>query len=199
MNEKYPINVEFTNQDDVDLEVHLDALLQPAEDDSGEYISLVSCIITTDMVVVNTIIVGEETSTSLIKGVAFGIVKSGQKVQQTLYLLTMGSAGQRVIDISVQSRTVSSEATATPQLFADTNETLRTLVIPTVNPLHTTVTTAYHRRSDPLPSLLDLKLFEADVFETEQSAAVAMHFVNSGPCELEIQSMKLLRQVCCIK
>lgn len=143
---------------------------------------------------VNTIILGEESSTSLIKGVAFGTVKPGQKVQLTLYLLPMGSAGERTIDISIQSRAVSSEQT-NPQLFADTNETLRTLTIPTSRPLHTSINSSYRRLSGPMPSLLDFNSFEPGSFEVEQEASITMHILNPGPYDLEIQSVKLLPKV----
>lgn len=138
---------------------------------------------------------GEETSTGLIKGVEFGVAKPGETIRQTLHLLTMGAAGERVVDISIQSRAIGVGATDTPELFADTNETLRTLIIPTVPSLHTSVDVTYQRLSGPLPSLLDFKLFEPDGFATEHKAVVSLHLSNRGPCDLSIQAVKFVSKV----
>ena len=54
--------------------------------------------------IVNFIDLEGQRSSALIKGVAFGVLQPGDSVRKTLRLTSTGAGGERVLDISVQSR-----------------------------------------------------------------------------------------------
>src|ERR1700691_4065044 len=91
----------------------------------------------------NHIAFDDQRSAVLIKGVSFGVVPPGVDVLKTLYLVNTGAAGDRILDISIQSRTMPkpSPSGSTPispdsQSYpSDTSEALQTLTVPTVNPI----------------------------------------------------------------
>ncbi|THH08405.1 hypothetical protein EW145_g2735, partial [Phellinidium pouzarii] len=129
LDESYPISVDVTNNDDKELDLSLDVLLQPGDDDSEE-----------------------QQSAGLIKGISFGTVYPGTTACKTLRLMSTGSAGERVLDVSVQSRTLglaSSETSfsATVPMDMDMSEVLETLVIPVIAPFTVTHATTYARRT----------------------------------------------------
>ncbi|KDQ13969.1 hypothetical protein BOTBODRAFT_110665 [Botryobasidium botryosum FD-172 SS1] len=173
VNERYPVIIEISNVDERDLQIHVDALLQPTEDDS-----------------VNDITIDDQTSTGMIKGVDFGTVSSGDAILKTIYLMSRGSAGERVIDISIQSRI----ADTAPDADAEhASEMLQTLVIPTSRPLDTTFDIAYHRVPDMRRPLLDLATFDADtnVFDARSRATIAGRIICAGPSDVELISVRL--------
>lgn len=130
LNENYPITIDITNTDDRELEVVVDVLLQPTEIDNA----------------VNTIVLDNERSTGFIKGVSFGVLASGVCALKTLYLVNTGAAGNRMVDISVQSRSLTdSEETDGSLEFQDVTETLQTLIVPTVDPIEISHTVTYTR------------------------------------------------------
>ncbi|KAF9022277.1 hypothetical protein BDZ89DRAFT_208493 [Hymenopellis radicata] len=88
IDEEYPITIEVTNVDDQDLEVFVDILLQPTEIDDA----------------VNSISIDGESSSSFIKGVPFGTLSPGENCVRVLHLTSTGGAGDRILDISLQSR-----------------------------------------------------------------------------------------------
>ena len=52
---------------------------------------------------VNSTVLENERSTSLLKGISFGALQPGANKVKTLYLSSTGLAGDRVLDISVHS------------------------------------------------------------------------------------------------
>jgi len=152
---------------------------------------------------VNTISLDDEQSSAMIKGIAVGILAPGVSTVKTLRLLSTGAVGDRMIDISVQSR-----STATPQLrkendspispaLLDVTDTLRTVTIPTVDPFKSTTNVVYRRALGAQPGLSDLKTFDTDYWDDSDGgeAFITSTFECVGPWNLEIQSFVLRKQV----
>lgn len=139
----------------------------------------------------------EQESTGLIKGVSFGVIKPGGASSKTLFLLSSGSPGNRVLDVSMRSRAVTPGETGThaPSLEHDHCETLETLVIPAKQPFVATSEVVYHRSSGALRSLMDLGLYDQGGFDPRTQVTVSTSIVNSGPWELELDSVKWDAQV----
>ena len=148
----------------------------------------------------NSITIENEHSSGLIKGVPLGIIGPGVNVQKTLYLSSTGAPGDRMIDISIQSRSTTTpidpstrddpDATA----LLDTSETLETLVVPTVIPMKVTFGVSYRRSLESRLALADLRSFESDYWEGGE-AVVNTKAECVGPWGLEIESVKLIRRV----
>ncbi|KAF5372683.1 hypothetical protein D9615_009870 [Tricholomella constricta] len=130
LNEKYLFTINITNTDTRPFDVVVNVLF-PIEIDGAA----------------NTIILGDECSTNFIKGVPFGVLAPGVSAVKTLYLVNTGAPGDRVIDISVQSRSTEAEADPAEPEGQDLTETLSTLVIPTVDPIKVSQTISFTRRS----------------------------------------------------
>ncbi|KZT72294.1 hypothetical protein DAEQUDRAFT_722961 [Daedalea quercina L-15889] len=189
--EEFPITIGVSNQDDKEMEMVVDALLQPTEfDELGE----------------NYIRMGDERSTSLIKGVPLGSIASGVSTSIVLYLSSAGAVYDRVIDISVQSHREVAAASDEPespqspksptQSRIDRDEAIRTLVVPAVQPISVEQQVVYRRSMKPQPGLADLATYEdaywddADVGE----AIVTTTMACTAPSGIVVDSIKLVRQ-----
>jgi trafficking protein particle complex subunit 11 len=108
-----------------------------------------------------------------------------------------------MIDISVQSR-----STVTPvdlllqddpdvAMLLDTSETLQTLVVPAVNPFKVRFGVGYRRALGTRLGLADLTTFESDFWDDGDGgeAIVKTSISIVGPWSLELEKVKLLRQV----
>jgi hypothetical protein len=146
---------------------------------------------------VNSIILDEEHSSGFIKGVTFGTLTPGVSVVKKLYLLNSGAVGDRMVDISIQSRSTN-DFDATQDLeIQDVTETLRTLTVPTIEPLQVTQSVVYMRRSNKWPGLADLRSYDADFWDDRSGseALIETTIECAGPLGLHIQSITLERQV----
>ncbi|KAG7091150.1 hypothetical protein E1B28_010203 [Marasmius oreades] len=191
LNENYPITIQVTNVDDAELDVVVEVLLLPSDLDYA----------------VNTIAVDEEQSSGLLKGISLGVLAPGVSAIKTLYLRSTEAAGDRTLDISVQSRSTTSATgtsdssvaypvdTPQPELL-DITETLRTVVVPTVEPLKMTCDVTYRRAIGAQIGLADLNAFEEDFWDDGDGgeATVVSTFQCSGPWGLAIESLVLKRQ-----
>lgn len=189
LDEEYPITIEITNNDDRSLEVVVDVLLQPVEIDKA-----VQCIM-----------YNNQQSSGLIKGIQCGIIAPGVSIVKTLILVSAGSAGDRTIDISVQSNIPSNQLTrcspseshtssgvSTPAVN-DTSEILQTLVIPTATAFSVTQNVEYFRPLYPAPPLADLSAIENESWHGGE-AVITTTIECSAACGVEIQVVKLMRQ-----
>lgn len=155
----------------------------------------------------NHIVFGGERSTGLIKGVSFGTIASGVTALKTLNLINTGAAGDRTLDISIQSRAISNVAAPdTPPCspdstdaheIADTSEALQTLIIPTVSPIAVSYSVAYRRALTQPHRLAHLNTFGNDYWDDSQGgeALITSRLEVVGPWSLEVQSIKLMRKV----
>jgi hypothetical protein len=152
---------------------------------------------------VNHIRIDDEQSSGLIKGVSFGSLEPGATIKKTLHLVSTGGAGDRSLDISLQSmihEDISPDAVPAPPetpTLHDTSEMLETLVVPTVDPFKLEQTVTYRRTTRPTPGLLDLSTFEGDYWDDVDGgeAVINTSFSCAGPWGVKVEQCKLLRKV----
>jgi len=137
---------------------------------------------------VNTIRVDDEHSQSLIKHVTLGTITPGDTTLKTLYLRNTGGVGDRVLDISIQSRS---------PVAQDTSEVLRTLFVPTVAPMKVEHGVKYLYARGPLPSLTNLHTYESDYWDDGEGgeALVRARMVCMGPWGVSVETARLVRKV----
>ncbi|KAF8633400.1 hypothetical protein AX17_004571 [Amanita inopinata Kibby_2008] len=187
LNEHYPIQIEVTNDDMQELDITVDTLLLPSEIDDA----------------INAIMMNDERSTSLIKGIPFGTLQPGASCVKTLHLIGSGAPGHRVLDISVRSRPVmhdrrnvedpASEESGLSE--DDTTETLHTVVVPTVDPFKISHDIVYKRSSREWPGLVDLKMLESDYWDDRGGEAIVDVRVETlGPWSIEVEGIALERE-----
>ncbi|KAI0300474.1 Gryzun, putative trafficking through golgi-domain-containing protein [Multifurca ochricompacta] len=171
LDEEYPIIISITNEDDRPLDVVLDVLLQPAEIDET----------------VNDIRIDDEHSQSLIKGVAIGVIVPGTTALKSLYLTNTGGDGDRVLDISIQSRS---------PIVQDTSEVLLTLSVPTVAPMKVDYDVKYLHTRGPLPGLTDLHTYDRDYWDDREGgeAIIRAQMECVGPWGLSVETVRLVRK-----
>ena len=182
-------------------------MLHPSEDDSsGMFYSLWSKSWDSSadrLSAVNRITLEDEESTSLIRGVKFGVMEPGAETVKTLYLLNTGAVGDRTLDVSIRSQSttqlLSSPAHRTPDSAGsyDTNETLHTLVVPTNQAIKITSDVAYHRSLKPQAGLADLRTYGNDLWEDRVSgeATITSTFQCAASCGLRLENIRLENQV----
>nr|GAT57844.1 glutathione transferase omega-1 [Mycena chlorophos] len=179
LDEDYPILLEVNNADDRELEVTLDILLQPTEIEGAE----------------NWIQLDEERSSSLVKGINLGALKPGVSVVKTLHLISTGGAGDRVLDISIQSAAVVDEPPENPEL-QDLTELLQTVVVPTNEAIKAEFGVVYKRARGPGTGVADLRTYGHDYWDDADGgeATVTTRMSCSGPWGVEVVNMVLVRQ-----
>jgi hypothetical protein len=142
-----------------------------------------------------------ETSTGLIKGVPLGVVKPGMSTAKTLHLLNNGAAGDRMIDISVQSRsTATSSEPPSPgssDALSDVTETLKTLTIPAVAPFEARFDVRYKRSLGQRVPLADLETYDDGPWKFSQGAeaVVTLSLECVGPWTIAFEGLRLVQQV----
>jgi hypothetical protein len=211
LDEEYPIAIDITNMDDRPLEVVVDVLLQPTEIDHAGgclvfhswYGSLID--VSGAEWVVNSIMLGEEQSAGLVRGVSFGVIGPGVNVVRTLYLRSMGAPGDRMVDISVRTLCIAGTNTGTEagaavvveQERGDVSETLRTLVVPTVEAVKVGYGVVYRRKVGKGMGPGDLRAFEPEYWDDREGGegVVNVRFECGGPWRVVVESVKLVRKV----
>ncbi len=143
---------------------------------------------------VNKITFGDQESNALIKGVSFGVVSPGQSVKQHMYLASAGSAGERVLDVSVQTKLVASSSSST-SATAEANETLRTIAIPVVYAFSGTSSVAYHRSPGQLAEHLDLTIYDKEHFTPQTRAIMTTQITCGSKWDIEIADVAWVSKV----
>lgn len=126
-----------------------------------------------------------------------GTLAPGVTIIKTLHLFNTGPPGDRIIDISVQSRRTSSEANQLDDQ-EDISETLRTLTVPTVDSFEITQAIDYVQDSGTWPELADLKAYDSDDLWDQWRAGEALvkTMVESvGPSTLMVERVTMEREV----
>ncbi|PFH52170.1 hypothetical protein AMATHDRAFT_74451 [Amanita thiersii Skay4041] len=185
LNEEYPIDISVINDDDRRLNVVVDVLLLPSEEDDA----------------ISTIMMNEQRSSSLIKGIPFGVLHPAASATKTLYLTSSGSPANRVLDISVRSWMVTGDG-ENPEVdhnaaldYDNAFETLETLVVPTVDAFKTSHNVVYRRCSHEWVGLADLRTFDADFWDDRGGEAVIDFRIESaGPWTVKVESIVLERE-----
>ena len=144
-----------------------------------------------------------ERSTSLIKGISFGILQPGANGIKTLFLISAGLAGDRVLDISVRSRLPADQGEVEEgldetkeEIHDDSTETLHTLTVPAVEPFRINYDVTYRRSTQEWQGLADLKTFSGDYWDGRGGEAVInVRIECPGPWPIEVEGVVLEREV----
>lgn len=136
----------------------------------------------------NSIRVDDEHSQSLIKGIAIGTIAPAATTLKTIYLTSTGGVGDRVLDISIQSRS---------PVLRDTSEVLRTLSVPTAAPMSVEYGVKYLHTPRPLPGLTELHTYESDHWDDGEGgeALINARMTCTGPWGLSVETVRLSRKV----
>lgn len=150
------------------------------------------------MPLVNAISLDDVTSSSLIKGVHCGTLAPGVSVLKTLYLENTGAPGDRMMDISVQSRP--GPVDEDPDLDIaeeDMTETLQTLVVPTVNSFKVTHDIAFRHSLYKWVELADLRTFDSEHWDDSKGGEAIINFkmMFNGPWSCVVESIRLDKKV----
>ncbi|EJT96878.1 hypothetical protein DACRYDRAFT_112219 [Dacryopinax primogenitus] len=172
INEQYPITIELANLEERELEAVLDVLLQPSEDDDR-----------------NQVAIDEHESSGFIKAVSFGVLKGGEVVTKILWLTSSGSLMPRTLDLSVQTRTVQ-PGDESPISSTNSHETLRTIVVPVIQPVACTVSTVYHRQAPAIRPLSDSDNSDSRDPFASIGASFSATFSCVGPWPLTIENVR---------
>ncbi|SCV68679.1 BQ2448_800 [Microbotryum intermedium] len=189
--EVYPVHIDFVNKDEFDIDVYLDILLQPGEDESP-----------------NRILVDEESSLSFIKGISLGTIAPNGRLRKTVHLDCVGAAGDRLLDLSVRS--IASSLNATPSVAevpgapengsmepapssSNFTELLRSIAISAVDPVHSAFQVLFHQKRKALKPLLDLA--PPDEWNAASDVTVVGTLHAAGPWDLKVTSLKLVSEV----
>ncbi|KAL6305207.1 Gryzun, putative trafficking through golgi-domain-containing protein [Sparassis latifolia] len=188
--EDFPIVLDVTNADGKELDVVVDVLLQPTDIDEVDELNFIS--------------LGDERSTSLIKGVSFGVLAPGVSAVKTLYLRCRGVAADRIIDISVQSRTPSmatpsepaSPDVASTTVPADRGEVLHTLIVPALDPIKVEHRIVYRRSLQAQPGLADLQTYEEDFWDDRDGGEAVVTTVMTclAPSGIVVEDVSLNKE-----
>ncbi|KAK4692347.1 trafficking protein particle complex subunit 11, partial [Phenoliferia sp. Uapishka_3] len=170
LGEQYKIRVDVTNEDEVEVEVFLDILLQPGEDDSR-----------------NTLSIDSHTSSSLIKAVSLGTLSPSSTLSKTFCLHCVGSPGDRQLDVSIRSQPtlLGSPSAVVPS----STEILQTLTIPALAPVFAAFDTHFHKKRRAVQHLLDFE--EPTGWEGASDVTMVAKFCAAGPWELEVVGLRL--------
>lgn len=138
-----------------------------------------------------------EQSSSLIKDVHCGVVAPGMSVTKTLHLLSSGAAGDRVLDISVQTRIPEVIAEDQEHRVNDVTETLQTIVVPTLEAFQVMQEVTYQHSLKGWGGLADLASYDED-YEDEGRGAEAMVMTDvsiAGPWSVYVEHIGLEDEV----
>lgn len=156
--------------------------------------------------------VDDARSSSLIKGIELGVLAPGVTIVKTLHLFNTGAGGDRMIDISIQSRTAIADKHDSDQAedqedededndgktsSHDSMEHLHMIVVPTTNPFKLTHSVTYRHALDPWPGLANLETFDEGFWDDRRGgeALVTATLSSVGPSSLNIESLRLERRV----
>ncbi|GAA5980354.1 hypothetical protein JCM10908_001625 [Rhodotorula pacifica] len=173
LDERFPIEIEVTNEDDVDLDAELVVFLQPGEDGAQDYVE-----------------VDSRRSTSLLDGISLGSLPPGSTAKQTLSLSTFGGvSGPRTVELTVRASPKPAADTDISLLPAPTESTCTT-TIAVVSPVHADFATQVYktRRRTPIST--------TDEWVAASEAILLATLRASGPWDIEVESICLLADAC---
>ncbi len=159
----------------------------------------------------NWIVFDGEKSSSLIRSIHLGVLAPGVSTVKTLHMFNTGAGGDRVVDVSIQTKAVipdddvgnvdddadSEEGDDEDVISRDTMEHLSLLVVPTINPVHVSYSISYERDTSSWAGLTDLATFEDSFWDCRRGghAIVTLTMTCVGPWSLLIENIDLERKV----
>ncbi|GAA5871782.1 hypothetical protein JCM3774_000298 [Rhodotorula dairenensis] len=173
LDECFPVELEVTNQDDIELDADLVVFLQPGVDGPQDFIELDS-----------------QRSTSLLDGVSLGSLTPGSITKKTLYLTAIsGIPGPRTIEVTVR---------AAPKPAVETDMSL--LPAPTEFTCSSTITVAApftaHFETEVYKGRRRTPVSSTDEWVEASEAVLLSTLRASGPWDLEVRSICLLEDSC---
>jgi trafficking protein particle complex subunit 11 len=155
---------------------------------------------------VNHVRVDEEQSTTMLRGIHLGLLQPGVDAAKTIYLTNTGAAGDRVLDISIQSRCPSSEtpvAAEPPEpespvvALKDVSEALKTIIVPTVEAITSDFSVMYQYSSRATLGFSDLRTYDHDYWDDSVGgeALVTNKMGFKGPWGIKVESISLVKKV----
>ncbi|BGP12883.1 hypothetical protein JCM10213v2_000800 [Rhodosporidiobolus nylandii] len=175
LGEDFPIDVEVSNEDELDVQVFLVLFLQPGDDGAH-----------------NRVLVDSQSSTSVIESLSLGTLTPGASLRKTFHLTSLGPPGTRFVDVTVRTiptLSASSASSPPPAAIPSPAEVTRTLAIPAVHPVLAAFDTQMFHRRRPLKPLPDLQ--EPDGWEGAQEAQLVARLQAAGPWDIEVVGMRL--------
>lgn len=145
-------------------------------------------------------LVDDQESVSLIKGINFGILAPGATGRKVLKVVNSGSAGERMLDLSIQSRVTESTNDSEGSQSGDICEVLRTIELPVVSAFSVSAQTVYARSQAPLPGPADLLTFEPQYWDNSVGGKALITNVLEcvdcvGACAVVIDKIRLVPEV----
>jgi len=128
----------------------------------------------------------DEKSSSLLKGIFCGSLAPGDNLVKTLLLSSRGSLGDRILDISIQSRA-----------HEDVSELLQTVTVPTIHPFECSFDIEYRKTNTRMTALSDLRSFEGDFWDDADGgeAVVTATMRCIGPSRVEVERVVFEEEV----
>jgi hypothetical protein len=217
LDDRSPVTLRVTNNDEVDIDVSFDVLLQPTEDDAGPLMCFCHLFLFWSEFIfrfllcfggtANEISVDDESSASFLEAMPIGMLKPGETARKVIRLLNRRSPGDRLLDLSVRSSAhlveSQSEGDASSLMVPSAAEHLRTVSIPVVHPFHCTFEPRYrhgptkHRDKGKARRPLDME--EPSVWDDAGRAFVHATLGCFGPWPIQVRSMGLYVSVCCCR
>ncbi|GAA5919086.1 hypothetical protein JCM1841_003742 [Sporobolomyces salmonicolor] len=171
LGEAFPIDVEVTNDDEIELEVFLVLFLQPAEDGTQ-----------------NRILVDDQASTAVIESLSLGLLAPNTSLRKTLFLESLGLPGDRQLDVTLRAQP-SPSSTSSLSVIPSSTEITRSLSIPAVRPVLAAFDTQMYRRRRAVKPLLDLT--EPDGWEGASDATLMAKLQAAGPWDIEVTGIRI--------
>ncbi|KAM0793128.1 hypothetical protein ACM66B_000606 [Microbotryomycetes sp. NB124-2] len=180
--ERFPFSVSIENSDRHDAEVSVDLLLQPGEDDSP-----------------NVLHADDQSSPSFIRGVSFGVVAAGSTARKQFQLDCVGTAGERLLDISVRARPIAAVAVTNgnshpSSLLPSAVEILQSTSIAAVQPVTCAFDVRTLKKRRPVKQLLDMQA--PDGWEGSAQVSVVAKLHATGPDDIEVTGLRLVTERC---
>ncbi|GAA6001644.1 hypothetical protein JCM10207_002245 [Rhodosporidiobolus poonsookiae] len=175
LGERFPVSVEVTNEDEVDVQVFLVLFLQPGDDGAS-----------------NQVHVDSQSSTSVIESLSLGSLAPSASLSKTFHLTSLGVPGVRFVDVTVRAiPTLSSSPAAAlpPAAIPSPAEVTRTLSIPAVPPLLATFDAQVLHARRAGKALLDLS--PPDGWEAASDATAVVRVQAAGPWDVEVLSLRV--------
>ncbi|GAA5831856.1 hypothetical protein JCM11251_003912 [Rhodosporidiobolus azoricus] len=176
LGERFPVNVDFKNQDEVDVQVFLVLFLQPGDDGAQ-----------------NRVLIDDHSSTSVIESLSLGTLSPGFSLRKTFHLESLGQPGTRFVDVTIRAiPTLSSDSSPSlsPAAIPSPTESTLNLAVPVLPPFTCTFDLqAFPHRRRAVKPLLDFS--RPDGWEGATEVAALAQLGGRGPWEVEIERVDL--------
>ncbi|GAA5922303.1 uncharacterized protein JCM15063_003254 [Sporobolomyces koalae] len=164
--ERYPIQVDIRNDDEIEVDISFVGFVQPGEEGSQTQLTL-----------------DEHTSSSLLDSIPLGTLEPGKSMCKTLFLHCMVAPGNRHLDLTIRSSPSSCIADHPAKPIS--KESNHSLVIPCAQPFISKFDAYVHPRKARSRPVLEFEKVE-EGWEGSGEASVTIQLRAQGPQELEV-------------